>query len=233
MSIISTDFKFFIENDINPFILFSSKGSILYLNKSAELILGIDTQKELFSLALSHAPQSFGNRMTAIELSFSSFDFYGLNTLYVNDNEIGLQLYSRPRPKITKEGKLEGYSLTDLNLLLQANIELFNINYCGKISLMTDYSMPDIQLQQNSFSRLLRKVFAQFGSTLSVEITLNVKMGSIVIISDKKYPIFSLKLTADHRKNTIDHAIDELALSNHIDTKFQHNTIVLEIPAIT
>jgi hemerythrin len=233
MNTISTDFKFFIENDINPFILFSSEGSILYLNKSAELLMGIDTQKEIFDLALAHAPQSFGHRVALMELSFSSYEFYGLNTLYNNDQEIGIQLYIRPRPKVAHEETLEGYSHTDINLFLQANIELFNIQYRGKLSLMTDYTMPEIQLHQNSFSLLLRKVFAQFQHASYLEITLTIKIGSKIIIGDKRYPILSLKLVADSREDETDKAIKEIALSNHIDTHFTKESALLEIPAIS
>ncbi len=229
----STNFKFFIENDVNPFILFSNEGSILYLNKSAELLMGIDTQKKIYDLALAHAPQSFGHRVTLMEFSFSSYEFYGLNTLYSNDMEIGVQLYNRPRPKVSSEEILEGYSLTDINLLLQANIELFSMQYTGKLSLMTDYTMPEVQLHQNSFSLLLRKIFAQFRQATHLEITLTTKIGAKIILGDKRYPIISLKLIADHREGDTDRAIKEIALSNHIDTHFRAESIFLEIPAIT
>jgi len=233
MNTISTDFSFFIENDINPFILFSNRGSILYLNKSAEFLMDIDTQKEIFDLALTHAPQSFGHKVTLVEVSFSSYEFYGFNTLYQNDDEIGIHLYNRPRPKVMQKETMEGYTLTDINLLLQANIELFSMQYKGKLSLMTDYTMPEIQLHQNSFSLLLRKIFAQFENTLHLEITLTVKIGSKIIINDKQCPIILLKLRADHRDAATDSTIKKTALAHYIDIKFTKYTLFLEIPAIT
>lgn len=233
MNTISTNFKLFIEEDINPFILFSDTGSILYLNKSAEFLMGIDTQKEIYGLALAHAPHSFGHKVTLMELSFSSYEFYGINVRYHTDSEIGIQLYNRPRPKMAQEETLEGYTLTDLNLLLQANIELFSIQYKGEISLMTDYSMPHIQLHQNNFSLLLRKVFIQFRESTHLDISLTIKIGSKIIIGDKRYPIFTLKLTAEQRDARADKSIKELALSSYIDTRFKETCIILEIPAIT
>jgi len=233
MNTISTDFRYFIENDINPFILFSDQGSILYLNKSAEFLMGIDTQKEIYDLALAHAPHSFGHKVTLMELSFSSYEFYGMNVLYDSDHEIGVHLYNRPRPKITQEETLEGYTPTDLNLLLQANIELFSIRYQGKISLMTDYTMPDVQLHQNNFSLLLRKVFTQFSLVESIDISLTIKIGAKIIIGEKRYPIIILKLSAPQRDNRSDKVIKELALAHHIDTRFKEGTLILEIPAIS
>lgn len=232
MNTISTDFSFFIEHDQNPFVLFSSSGSILYLNKAAEHIVGIDTKKELFDLAVAYAPQSFGHRVALMELSFSSHIFYGINVLYNNDEEIGLYLYLRPRPKVSKKEIQEGFTATDLNLLLQVNIELFTMTYTGKLSLVTDYTMPHIQLHQNSVSLLLRKVFAQFSASQRLDIVLTVKIGSKIILEGKSYPIIALKLLSDHRDPQQDPGIRELALSNDIDMLFGSTSLELDIPAI-
>ena len=77
----SIDFKFFIENDSNPFVLFSSSGKLKYLNNSAEILMGSCNPKELFKIALSYAPKSFGYNKTVLNLSFGSFEFYGINVL--------------------------------------------------------------------------------------------------------------------------------------------------------
>ena len=231
MNTISTDFGFVIEHDHNPFVLFSSKGAILYLNKSAELMMDTETKKALFDLALTHAPQSFGHRVALMELSFSSQTFYGINVLYGNEDEIAVQLYLRPRPTIKKQEKREGYTLTDLNLLLQANIELFRMSYTGKLSLITDYTMPQIHLHQNSFSLLLRKVLTQFSDAKTLEITMTIKIGSKIIIADKSHPIIVLKLQADQRDNQDDKSIRELALSADIDMLTEQTSLRLEIPA--
>jgi hypothetical protein len=168
-----------------------------------------------------------------MELSFSSYEFYGINILYHSDYEIGIQLYKRPRPKVAVEQTLKGHTSTDLNLLLQANIELFSIQYQGKISLMTDYSMPHIQLHQNNFSLLLRKVFTQFQQSDTVDISLTIKIGSKIVIADKRHPIISLKLSANQRDTLSDKSIKELALTNHIDARFKEESLTLDIPAIS
>ena len=45
------DFEYFIETDINPFILFNQSGKIEYLNHSAEILLGYVSKKELYDIA--------------------------------------------------------------------------------------------------------------------------------------------------------------------------------------
>ncbi len=57
MSLVLTDFKFFIEYDSNPFVLFNSKGKIVYLNSNAEILMGSCSERELFRLAISYAPK--------------------------------------------------------------------------------------------------------------------------------------------------------------------------------
>ena len=227
----STDFGFFMEHDVNPFLLFSNTGTLRYLNKSAELIMGMDTKKELFDLALTYAPQSFGHRVVLKELSFSSHLFYGINVLYHNEEEIGLWLYQRPRPKVNALESNEGYTLTDLNLLLEANIELFRITYAGKLSLITDYTMPHIQLHQNSFSLLLRKLFSQFSASKRLDISLTIKLGAKVVVEGKGYSLILLRMESDQRDNSNDKALRELAFSGDIDLLFDMTSLQLEIPA--
>jgi len=233
MNTISTDFRFFIEHDANPFILFSNKGAILYLNKSAEMMMGFHVDVKIFDLALGYAPKSFGYRKSLIELSINSFEFYGINVLYENDDELGIHLYLAPREQSTNDIELSGYSQTDINILLQANIELFRIAYQGKLSLMTDYELPELKIHQNQFSMLLRKIFEQFKSTKTLDITMKIKIGAIIIVNQKRYPIIILKLSSIDREVSNDTVIKSMALESHIEAHFENSSITLEIPTIS
>ena len=226
------NYKFFIENDSNPFILFSNNGKITYLNTSAELLMGSCQPKEIFDIALAHAPKTFGSQKTALHLSFNSFEFYGINVLYDNDEYIGIYLYNKPMAKIGDDTLLEGYTSTDINVLLQANIELFNINYNGKIKLLTDYDIPEFQIHQNDFSLLLRHLFSQFEAKKELEIMVKIKLGERVVVKGTRHSIIILQLTSDQREDETDKELELLALKNHINIHFKYNRAVLEIPAI-
>ena len=228
----SIDFKFFIENDSNPFILFSNEGKINYLNASAEILMGSCQPKELFEIALAHAPKSFGYQKTLIHLSFGSFEFYGINVLYENEDVLALHLYNKPMAKVNDSALLEGYTLTDINILIQANIELFNMNYEGKIKLLTDYDIPPFQLHQNNFSLLLRNLFAQFENSTNLEINIKIKLGERIVIKEKRYSIIVLQLLCKDRDDSQDKELELLALKNHINIHFKKNATLLEIPAI-
>ena len=228
----SINFKFFIENDSNPFILFNNQGKIKYLNTSAELLMGSCLPKEIFDIALTHAPQTFGSQKTALHLSFNSFEFYGINVLYYNDEHIGIFLYNKPMVKIDDSSLLEGYTLTDINVLLQANIELFNMKYQGKIKLITDYDIPKFQIHQNNFSLLLRNIFTQFEESKNIEIVIKIKLGERVIVKDKRYSIIVIQLKSNKREENKDRDIELLAYKNHINIHFKKQEVILEIPAI-
>jgi len=234
MNIISTDFKFFIEHDSNPFILFSNDGKVIYLNESAELIfLEPSVDKKLFNIALVHAPKSYGYKKTLLDLSLGSFQFYAINILYENDDEIAMHLYKKPVTKISNIVSLEGYSYTDLNLLLEANIELFKMQYKAKLLLFTDYDLPKFQLHQNNFSFLLRTLFAQFSNSKTVNITLKIKIGELIVVNDKKYPIVLLKIESDQRDTANDIEITKITSNHFINAQFNDQAVQLEIPAIS
>jgi hypothetical protein len=228
-----TDFNFFIEHDSNPFILFSEQGKILYLNQSAEILLLEPYQeKKLFALCLSHAPKSFGCKKTLIDLSFGSLEFYAINVLYNNDDEIAIHLYNKPTIKIEHTLSLEGYTQTDLNLLMEANIELFKMKYEGEISIFTDYDLPLFQIHQNNFSFILQKIFEQFYEAESINITLKIKIGEMIVVNQKRYPIILFKIESNQREHQLDIDIKEIATNNHINVILEDHSISLEIPAI-
>ncbi|CAA6804906.1 MAG: Unknown protein [uncultured Sulfurovum sp.] len=228
----SINFKFFIENDSNPFILFTSSGKIKYLNTSAEVLMGSCAPKEIFDLAVAYASQTFGVKKSILSLNFNSFQFYGINVLYEDEELIGIQLYNKTIEKIDRQMVLDGFTLTDINILLQANIELFNIHYEGKIHLLTDYDIPEFQIHQNNFSLFLRKIFTQFDESKNLKINVKIKLGERVVFKEKKYAIIILELKSHTRKKEIDKELEILADKNCINIQLQKNRIVLEVPAI-
>ena len=228
----SLNFKFFIENDSNPFILFTNTGKINYLNTSAEVLMGACTPKEIFNIALAHAPQTFGFKKSILNLSFNSFEFYGINVLYENEELIGIHLYNKPFKESNSKMLLDGYSSTDINMLLQANIELFNIKYAGKIALLTDYDIPAFQIHQNNFSLFLRHILSSFKKSKKLEINVKIKLGEQVVIKEKKYAIIILSVKSTIRDNEKDNELKELANKNCINLQLRKSLVTLEIPAI-
>jgi len=232
MNTILTDFKFLLDNNSSPLLIFSHDGKVRYFNRSAELLAGIHVCHELFKLAITYAPQSFGSRTVYLDLTYGTDNFYAITVMYKNEEEIAIFLYRKPRAMISTDLTLEGYTKTDINILLEANIELFKMKYNKKFTLFTDYSLPELQMQQNSFSFLLRSILEKCYDANEVDIVLKIKIGETIMIGSKKYPILILMVKADKKAERSNEEIEKLALQNHITTYFQKDVVILEIPCI-
>jgi len=226
------DFKSFIEWDNNPFILFSDQGKILYLNNAAEILFGYVSKKELYDIALSYAPQSFGYKTTSLELNYDSFSFHAVTIGYENEEEISLRLYNTPRLKTTRKIDTEKLITTDINILLEANIALFKTKNTNPLKLLTDQDLPAFKIDQNSFSKLLRKTFDTFRASDSIDISLKLLFGQHVIIDNIKEPLVQLSILANGRYVDTDEEIRTLAAKSQIKCLLKEHSIKLEIPLI-
>jgi len=232
MNTTSIDFQSFLDWDNSPFILFNVQGKILYLNNAAEILFGYVSKKELYDLALAYAPQNFGYKTTTLTLNYDSFSFYAITVGYEDENQISIRFYNAPRTKSATPIERDKLVSTDINLLLEANIALFKTKNNNALKLLTDPDIPSFKIDQNRFSKLLRKTLDAFRSSDSINITLKLLVGEHVIISGKKKPIVQLCVEANGRYNESDEEIRTLAIQSHITSLLKERTIKLEIPLI-
>jgi len=229
----SINFQNFIDWDNSPFILFSSLGKILYLNNAAEILFGYVSKQELYDLALAYAPQNFGYKTTTMSLNYDSFTFYAITVGYENEDQISIRFYNAPRVKATTPIEREKLVSTDINLLLEANIALFRTKNSNTLQLLTDHDIPPFKLDQNNFSKLLRKTLESFRASDSIHITLKLLTGEHVIIEGKKKPIIQLAVEANGRYSDADEEIKQIAVNCHITHLLKEKSIKLEIPLIS
>ena len=227
------NFEAFVEWDNSPFILFNNSGKILYLNNAAEILFGYVSKKELYDIAVSYAPQSFGYKTTSLTLNYDSFIFHAITIGYENEEQISIRLYNTPRVKPTRKLETDKFIMTDINILLEANIALFKTKNANPLKLLTDQDLPPFKLDQNNFSKLLRKVLNAFRSSDSIDISLKLLIGQHVIIEDKKEPLIQLSIEANGRYNDTDEEIRLLAAESQIKSLLKEHSIKLEIPLIT
>jgi hypothetical protein len=232
MSTESIDYQFIVDSDSSPVIVFSYEGKIVWLNNSAEILLGYVDKKRLFNLALEYAPNNFGTHTALLNLQYKHLEFYALSVSYNSEEWIALRLYYRPRT--TKDKKVTSRNLmaTDINVLLEANISIFKINYAKKLSLLVDKDMPKIRVDQNSFSRLLRKSLESFRQSSLIEISLKITIGEFMLLREKRYPIARLKIDANGRYTDSDRDIIYLSELLDILAILDENSITLDIPII-
>jgi len=226
------NFESFIEWDNSPFILFNNQGKIIYLNNAAEILFGYVSKKELYDIALSYAPQNFGYKTTTLSLSYDSFMFYAITVGYENEDQLSLRLYNTPRLKPTRKLETDKLIITDINILLEANIALFKTKNTNKLRLLADQDLPAFKIDQNNFSKLLRKTLEAFRSSDSIDISLKLLIGQHVIIENKKEAIVQLSIEANGRYTDADEEVRTLASQSQIKCITQEYSIKLEIPLI-
>jgi len=232
MNTTSINFEAFVEWDNNPFILFSDKGKILYLNNSAEILFGYVSQKELFNIALSYAPQDFGYKSTTLNLIYDTFNFYAITIGYENEEQISIRLYNTPRIQHAPVLETDKFAATDINILLEANIALFKTKNPNPLKLLTDQDIPAFKMDQNNFSKLLRKMLDAYRASDSIKISLKFLIGEHVIIEGKKESLIELKVCANGRYTNTDKEIRILAEKSQIKCLLKEQDIKLEIPLI-
>ncbi len=162
--------------------------------------MGSCSERELFRLAISYAPKSFGYKKTLLDIAFGYYEFYAINVMYDNEEEIGIHLYHKPMVKLNDVLNLDGYSKTDINLLFEVNIELFKMQYRGKLELLTDYELPKLYIHQNNFSFLIRKIFEQMIISPKITIKIKIKIGEMIRVNGKKYPIILFTFESDVKR---------------------------------
>ncbi len=232
MNTVSTNFKFFIEYDNSPFILFGNTGKIIYLNAAAEVLFGYVSQQELYDIAVSYASKDFGNKTTRLELQYDIFSFYALTVAYENEEEIGLRLYIQPRLDPRRDINTDKLPSTDLNIILEANITLFKLQNENSLTLLVDQDLPHCRIDQNSFSKLLRKTFESFRSSDSINISLKLIVGEYIIIQNKQEAMVQLVITANGRYADSDEKIKTIASHINASCTLKEFSISLQIPFI-
>jgi len=232
MNSVSTDFQFFVECDSSPFILFGNTGKILYLNNVAEILMGYVVQQELYDIAVSYAPRDFGHKTTRLELQYDTFSFYAITVAYENEEQIGLRLYHRPRLDLANFQEMDNLPPTDINILLEANIALFKLQNENNLELLTDQDLPLCKIDQNQFSKLMRKTLHSFRASDSIRISLTLMVGEYVLIRNKPERIIQFAITANGRYVENDKEIKSIA--DHINTTciLKEHSVHLQVPFV-
>jgi len=226
------NFESFVEWDNSPFILFNDQGKILYLNNTAEILFGYVSQKELYNIALSYAPQNFGYKNTTLVLTYDTFMFHSITVGYENEDQISLRLYNTPRIQTIHKLETNKFITTDINILLEANIALFKTKNENLLTLLVDQDLPAFKIDQNNFSKLLRKALDAFRASDSIDISLRLLIGQHVIIEGKKESIVQLSIAANGRYADTDTEIRSLADKSQIKCLLKEQSIKLEVPLI-
>ena len=226
------NFNLLIEDNFNPILVFNNHESVIYFNKSAELLSGIHLSKKIFLLAMSYAPKNFGSNFQYIDLSLADKVFYAIMVSYENSDEICIELYIKPIILFSNNDTYNGYIKSNINSLLETNIEYFRLDYKKNLELFTDYDIPIFFIHQNSFCLILQEIFSYLYIANTVKIDMHIKIGETVFVKKKRCLIIWLSIKYDKSENIKINHIEKIANKNHISLIQKENIFILKIPSI-
>ena len=216
-----------MERDLNPFFLFDSRGKALYLNQSAELLLGYANPDVFFALAERYAASNGAFEIRFEPIGFHSFGFYGLMSAREN-GLIGLRLYQAP----VAVSKIDGAKIAPDNLraIIDANIAVFRGKSKIEVRTAYDRALPSVGASQNGLSKLIGKALLSFGaSDEPLTVALRVSRGG-----DKRarreQSLIKLIIVGAKRKEMFDRQIEDLAKALSASVKLSPDEIILSIP---
>ena len=222
-------FEEWIELDLNPILSFSSTSKILYSNSEAQFLLNRIKQKELFDLALSYAPKTFGAQTSYIDLAIKNYTFYAITVMYENEDEIHMKLYKSAMVKKENTINIKNINVTNIFTLVDLSISTSKIK--NDINFIKNYdpSIPEFKLDASSFIKSLNQIFDAFKGNKNVSCSILLKIGEYIKIDEKKYSLISVEISTDKENDFSSLNIKE---NNSFILTKDENKITIDLPLI-
>lgn len=222
-------FEEWIELDLNPILSFSSSSRILYSNSEAQFLLNRIKQKELFDLALTYAPKTFGALTSYIDLTIKNYTFYAITVSYGNEDEIHMKLYKSAMVK--KESQLNIKNINTTNIFTLVDLAISTSKIKNNINFIKNYdpSIPEFKLDASSFIKTLNSVFEAFKSKNNVSCSILLKIGEYIKIDEIKYSLISVEIDA---KEESDFSSLNIKETNSFILTYDDTKVTIDLPLI-
>lgn len=219
-----------LEYDLNPFFLFDSTGKIKNFNKEAEFLLNFVSQKELFNIVLSYAPQSYGFQRKFVNLNYDKQSFYAILVGYVTEDEIALRLYKEVN-SIQPIEIDEKFTQTNLFTLIELSKSTSLLTSKIKIEEIYDVSIPETKMNVNDFLIMLNSIFAMFINHKKLQLKVSIKTGEYEIINEQKCKIILIEFISEENIQ-LPHSKSLDGVNNLLYVTTKDKKVTLELPLI-
>ena len=222
-------FEEWVELDLNPILSFSSSSKIIYSNSEAQFLLNRIKQKELFDLALTYAPKTFGALTSYIDLTIKNYTFYAITISYENEDEIHMKLYKSAMVK--KESKLNIKNINTTNIFTLVDLAISTSKIKNDINFTKNYdpSIPEFKLDASSFIKTLNSVFEVFKNKNNVACSILLKIGEYIKIDNIKYSLISVEIVANEESDFSSLNIKE---TNSFIITYDDSKVTIDLPLI-
>ncbi|MDZ7818614.1 MAG: hypothetical protein U5K55_08335 [Aliarcobacter sp.] len=222
-------FEEWVELDLNPILSFSSNSKIIYSNSEAQFLLNRIKQKELFDLALTYAPKTFGAQTSYIDLSIKNYTFYAITVMYENEDEIHMKLYKSAMVK--KENNLNIKNINVTNIFTLVDLAISTSKIKTNINFVKNYdpSIPEFKLDASTFIKTLNQIFEAFKDKKSVTCSILLKIGEYIKIDGKKYSLISVEISSNEKS---DFSLISIKENSSFILTLDENKITMDLPLI-
>ena len=222
-------FEEWVELDLNPVLSFSSNSKIIYSNSEAQFLLNRIKQKELFDLALTYAPKTFGALTSYIDLNIKNYTFYAITVMYENEDEIHMKLYKSAMVK--KENNLNIKNINVTNIFTLVDLAISTSKIKTNINFIKNYdpSIPEFKLDASTFIKTLNQIFEAFKDKKSVTCSILLKIGEYIKIDGKKYSLISVEISSNEKNDFSSINIKE---NSSFILTLDENKITIDLPLI-
>ena len=222
-------FEEWVELDLNPILSFSSSAKIIYSNSEAQFLLNRIKQKELFDLALTYAPKTFGALTSYIDLTIKNYTFYAITVTYQNEDEIHMKLYKSAMVK--KESKLNIKNINTTNIFTLVDLAISTSKIKNNINFAKNYdpSIPEFKLDASTFIKTLNTIFETFKDKENVSCSILLKIGEYIKIDNKKYSLISVEIGTNEKSDFSSLSIKE---NNSFILTHDETKVTIDLPLI-
>ena len=222
-------FEEWVELDLNPILSFSSSSKIIYSNSEAQFLLNRIKQKELFDLALTYAPKTFGALTSYIDLTIKNYTFYAITVTYQNEDEIHMKLYKSAMVK--KESKLNIKNINTTNIFTLVDLAISTSKIKNNINFAKNYdpSIPEFKLDASTFIKTLNTIFETFKDKENVSCSILLKIGEYIKIDNKKYSLISVEIGTNEKSDFSSLSIKE---NNSFILTHDETKVTIDLPLI-
>ena len=222
-------FEEWVELDLNSILSFSSSAKILYSNSEAQFLLNRIKQKELFDLALTYAPKTFGALTSYIDLNIKNYTFYAITVMYENEDEIHMKLYKSAMVK--KENNLNIKNINVTNIFTLVDLAISTSKIKTNINFIKNYdpSIPEFKLDASTFIKTLNQIFEAFKDKKNVTCSILLKIGEYIKIDGKKYSLISVEISSNEKNDFSSINIKE---NSSFILTLDENKITIDLPLI-
>ena len=222
-------FEEWVELDLNPILSFSSNAKIIYSNSEAQFLLNRIKKKELFDLALTYAPKTFGALTSYIDLTIKNYTFYAITVTYENEDEIHMKLYKSAMVK--KESKLNIKNINTTNIFTLVDLAISTSKIKNNINFAKNYdpSIPEFKLDASTFIKTLNTIFETFKDKENVSCSILLKIGEYIKIDNKKYSLISVEIGTNEKSDFSSLNIKE---NNSFILTHDETKVTIDLPLI-